>query len=179
MIELRRRVQEDPASLAFAPLAEEYRRAGRLDEAIRTCRAGLAVHPGYASARATLGRALLDRGDDAGALAELTTVLQSAPEHLGAVRGVAEILFRRGSLEASLEQYRRALTLARGDRELAARVAEIEAALAGRPRQDAPAGNTGASGADDRRASRNRAVARLEALLARIRDDRARQAARV
>jgi tetratricopeptide (TPR) repeat protein len=179
MLELRRRLREDPASLAFAPLAEEYRRAGRLEDAIRTCRTGLALHPGYASARATLGRALLDSGDDDGALAELTMVLQHAPEHLGAVRGVADILFRRGALEASLDHYRRALSLARGDEELAARIAEIESALAAGATRDTPAGVASGGPAGDSRDSSGRAVVRLEAFLARIRDDRARRAAGV
>ena len=54
--ELRRRVQMDPASIAFAALAEEYRRQGRHEEAIQTCRGGLQRHPSYLSARVTLGR---------------------------------------------------------------------------------------------------------------------------
>jgi tetratricopeptide (TPR) repeat protein len=94
--DLRRRIQEDPASLAFAPLAEELRRAGRGPEAVRVCRAGLAIHPEYLSARATLGRALLDLGQLDDALTELTAVLAAAPEHLSAVRGVAEIHRLRG-----------------------------------------------------------------------------------
>ena len=60
--DLRRRVQKDPASIAFAQLAEEYRRAGQFSEAVEVCRAGLAVHPGYLSARVTLGRALVELG---------------------------------------------------------------------------------------------------------------------
>jgi tetratricopeptide (TPR) repeat protein len=99
--DLRRRIHEDPASLAFAPLAEELRRAGRAQEAVRVCRTGLALHPEYLSARATLGRALLDLGQLDDALAELTAVLDAAPEHLGAIRGVAEIHRRRGELEAT------------------------------------------------------------------------------
>ena len=94
--ELRRRIQQDPASLAFAPLAEELRRAGRLDEAVQFCRAGLALHPEYTTARATLGRALIDRGDLDAALVELTAVLAAAPDHLSALKGVAEIHARRG-----------------------------------------------------------------------------------
>ena len=54
--ELRRRVQKDPASLAFAQLAEEYRRAGQFAEAVQICQTGLAIHPGYLSARVTLGK---------------------------------------------------------------------------------------------------------------------------
>ncbi len=89
--ELRRRIQQDPASLSFAPLAEELRRAGRLQEAVDTCRAGLAIHPAYVTARATLGRALLDQGALEEALAELTAVLSVAPDHLAALKGVTEI----------------------------------------------------------------------------------------
>ena len=89
--DLRRRIREDPASLAFAPLAEELRRVGRVQEAVRVCRTGLAIHPEYLSARATLGRALFDLGQFDEALVELRAVLAEAPEHLGALRGVAEI----------------------------------------------------------------------------------------
>lgn len=89
--ELRRRVQMDPASIAFAALAEEYRRQGRYEEAIQTCRGGLQRHPSYLSARVTLGRALIEVGDYDGAREELETVLRSAPENLAAIRGLALI----------------------------------------------------------------------------------------
>src|SRR5258708_5118058 len=94
--ELRRRVQADPASIAFAALAEEFRRVGRHDEAIETCRTGLQRHPAYLSARVTLGRALIETGDFDGAREELETVLRSAPENLAAIRGLAQIHERLG-----------------------------------------------------------------------------------
>jgi len=89
--ELRRRVQADPASIAFAALAEEFRRVGRYADAIETCHVGLQRHPAYLSARVTLGRALIEIGDYDGARQELQTVLQSAPENLAAIRGLAQI----------------------------------------------------------------------------------------
>ena len=94
--ELRRRVQADPASIAFAALAEEFRRVGRYDDAIETCRTGLQRHPAYLSARVTLGRALIEMGDLDGAREELQTVLRSAPENLAAIRGLAQIHERLG-----------------------------------------------------------------------------------
>jgi tetratricopeptide (TPR) repeat protein len=94
--ELRRRVQLDPASIAFAALAEEYRRAGRFEEAVATCEAGLQRHPAYLSARVTLGRALLEMGRLEDARDELEHVLRIAPENLAAIRGLAEIHHRRG-----------------------------------------------------------------------------------
>src|SRR5258706_12128568 len=94
--ELRRRVQADPASIAFAALAEEFRRVGRYDEAVETCRTGLQRHPAYLSARVTLGRALIETGDLDGAREELETVLRTAPENLAAIRGLAQITEQLG-----------------------------------------------------------------------------------
>lgn len=116
--ELRRRVQNDPASIAFAQLAEEYRRAGQTDEAVRICREGLTRHPGYLSARVTLGRALLDLGELAEARGELEFVVAEAPENLAAVRGLAEIFHREGQTPEALTYYERALSLSRHDPEI-------------------------------------------------------------
>ena len=96
--ELKRRVLLDPASIAFAALAEEYRRGGLFEAAIATCQAGLQRHPAYLSARVTLGRALLELGRYDEARTELELVLRSAPENLAAIRGLAEIHHRVGDL---------------------------------------------------------------------------------
>lgn len=123
--DLRRRVQKDPASIAFAQLAEELRRAGQFEESIEICRTGLAIHPGYLSARVTLGRALLELNLLDDAQAELEHVLASAPENLAAIRGLAEISHRRGDLPAALSHYRSALTLARNDPDLQETVSDL------------------------------------------------------
>jgi tetratricopeptide (TPR) repeat protein len=123
--DLRRRVQKDPASIAFAQLAEECRRAGHYQEAVDVCRTGLHLHPGYLSARVTLGRALIELNDLDVALAELELVLKSAPENLAAIRGLAEIHHRQGSLPQALAQYRAALALARNDPDLQQTVADL------------------------------------------------------
>jgi tetratricopeptide (TPR) repeat protein len=94
--ELRRRVSTDPASIAFAQLAEEYRRAGEFEQAIRVCRNGLSRYPDYHSARVTLARALLslERLDEA--KTEFQLVLKGAPDNLAAARGLDEIRQMRG-----------------------------------------------------------------------------------
>jgi len=96
--DLRRRVQVDPASIAFAALAEEYRRSRQFDDAIATCRTGLQRHPAYLSARVTLGRSLLEIGRYDEARQELEHVLRVAPENLAAIRALAEIHHRAGEL---------------------------------------------------------------------------------
>lgn len=89
--ELRRRVARDPASIAFAQLAEEYRRAGDCEEAIRIARAGLTRHPDYVSARVTLGRALFEWGRHDEARLELERASRQAPDNLAASRALFEL----------------------------------------------------------------------------------------
>jgi tetratricopeptide (TPR) repeat protein len=126
LLDLRRRVQADPASMCFAQLAEELRRDGANDEAVEVCRAGLAHHPDYLTARVTLGRALveLDRLDEA--FIELTAVLDAAPGNLPAIRALAEIYQRRGLMSEALVHYRRALQLAQHDVDLEHTVGRIQ-----------------------------------------------------
>jgi Tfp pilus assembly protein PilF len=103
--ELRRRVEDDPASIAFAQLAEEYRRAGDFEQAVRVCRTGLERHPTYVSARVTLGRALLELERFDEAQAELDQVVRSAPGNLAAIRGLAKIHQRRGDVDDASKQF--------------------------------------------------------------------------
>jgi tetratricopeptide (TPR) repeat protein len=127
--DLRRRVLKDPASIAFAQLAEELRRAGSFDEAIAVCRAGLAVHPGYLSARVTLGRALIEQNQLDEAQHELETVRRNAVENLAALRGLADIHHRRGHLADALTHYEAALAIARNDPDLEETVAALRRQL--------------------------------------------------
>jgi tetratricopeptide (TPR) repeat protein len=136
--ELRRRVQKDPASIAFAQLAEEYRRAGDYEEAARVCRAGLERHPSYLSARVTLGRTLIELERHEEAKTELEFVLRSAPENLAAIRGLAEIHQRRGHLNEALRQYQTALGIAKHDPELEESVHDLSRQL-GEPAPAVPA----------------------------------------
>jgi tetratricopeptide (TPR) repeat protein len=171
--DLRRRVQKDPASIAFAQLAEEYRRARLFTEAVEVCRAGLAVHPGYLSARVTLGRALVEVGELDAARLEFESVLAGAPENLSAIRGLGEIHQRGGNLQAALGQFERALSLAPNDPDLEETVGDLRRQVESsvRPVSDAgpaqPAGRSSQpSDAEQDRAVRT--VSALEEFLAAI-----------
>ena len=164
--DLRRRVQKDPASIAFAQLGEEYRRAGQYAEAVDVCRAGLAIHPGYLSARVTLGRALIELGELDTARRELEIVLGGARENLSAIRGLAEIHQRQGDVKAALVQYRRALSLAPNDPDLEVTVADLTHRLESsvQPEPDVPP----EAPPDAQRVRAARTVTALEGFLAAI-----------
>jgi tetratricopeptide (TPR) repeat protein len=187
--ELRRRIQQDPASIAFAQLAEEYRREGSYEDAISTCRAGLATHPGYLSARVTLGRALIEINELEEAETELQYVLQHAGENLAAIRGLAEIHHRRGELEDALSFYKSALGLARHDPDLEQTIEELSRAVkpARAPTSDGlsfeqasaeflSASLSGATPAQASRIVENPVLQGLERFLEAIHTDRQRRA---
>jgi tetratricopeptide (TPR) repeat protein len=111
------RLQRDPTSLAFAQLADLYRKAGRTREAIALCRDGLARYPHYTTARLILAKAYMADGDFQRALAELSAILESSPRDVQSHRLAAEIHRRCGRLDEALTHLDAAVALDPGDRE--------------------------------------------------------------
>jgi tetratricopeptide (TPR) repeat protein len=142
--DLRGRLEKDPGSRLFAQLAEELRKDGELEEAIRVSRAGLQRHPAYPSARMTLGRALLDTGDLAAARIEFETVLKGAPDNILASRFLGECLEGLGDLAGARDRFKATLALAPGDKQVTAHLQEVEAKLR---QASGPSGATTAAGA--------------------------------
>ena len=124
--ELRKRLEREPGSRLFAQLAEELRKDGDLADAIRVCREGLQKHPQYPSARMTLGRALFDTGDLAAARTEFQAVLKGAPDNILAARLLGESLEGLEDWLAAAAQYKRALMMAPGDKQLQAHLEAVE-----------------------------------------------------
>src|SRR4029450_3111418 len=114
--ELRRRVQGDPASIAFAALAEELRRASKFRDAVEVSRAGLRHHPTYVSARVTLGRSLVELQEFEQAEREFAFGLGSAPDNLAARRALGELCWQRLRFADALTHFRAAQALAPGDK---------------------------------------------------------------
>jgi tetratricopeptide (TPR) repeat protein len=111
------RLARDPRSLAFAPLADAYRKAGRARDAIRLCREGLERFPHYVTARLILAKALLDDGHPDGALAEVQAILAGSTQEAQAHRLAGELYRRAGSLGDAVRHLEQAVRLDPGDRE--------------------------------------------------------------
>ena len=85
-----KRYQEDPRSRVFAPLAEAYRKAGLVEEAIEIAREGLEIHPTFVGGKVALSRALFDQERYDEVLEVLEPVIRDVPDNLLAQRLVAE-----------------------------------------------------------------------------------------
>ena len=129
------RLAKDPTSLGFALLADLYRKAGRVDEAIAVCREGLVRHPHYATARLILAKALMSRQDFDAALSEIEAILRVSPNDVQCHRLAAEIHRRLGRIDDAARHLERAASLDPGDRE--------SRALLGLLRVGAPVGDSG------------------------------------
>lgn len=127
------RLARDPASLAFATLADLYRKAGRIPEAIALCREGLTRVPHYTTARLILAKSQIAGGDLDGALSELTTILEGRPSDVECHRLLAEVRRRRGDLDGAVAHLEAAVRLDPGDRESRNALRLLSAAPAGAP----------------------------------------------
>jgi len=97
---------QDPQSLVFLRLAEALRRKGQLEAALRVALNGLERHPHLADAHDLYARVLTDKHDYERAFDEWDMALRIAPNHTGALKGLAFLYFKVGDLaqaEAHLE----------------------------------------------------------------------------
>jgi tetratricopeptide (TPR) repeat protein len=125
------RLAKDPTSLAFAQLADLYRKAGRTREAVALCREGLQRYPHYTTARLILAKTLLADGDFDGALVEIEAILRVSPKDVQCHRLAAEVHRRRGRIDAAVSHLERAVALDPGDRESAALLGVLRATASG------------------------------------------------
>ncbi len=130
--DLERRLDMDPGSRLFVSLAEEYRKLGRLRDALGALQKGLLAHPGYVAAQVALGRVYLEASQTTDAVATFTKVLVADPGNLVAAKSLADIYLARGDKLEAVKKYKlyRALS---GDRKVDPIIADLETQVAPKP----------------------------------------------
>jgi tetratricopeptide (TPR) repeat protein len=102
---------QDPDSLVFLRLGELLRHKGHLDTAHRVALTGLERHPHLPDAHDLYARILADKHDYERAFDEWDMALRIAPDHVGALKGLAFLYFKVGDVQqaaAHLEAAQRA-----------------------------------------------------------------------
>ncbi len=133
-----RRRWEAEKSTAFLPLAEEYRRLGRLRDAIDVLETGLRGNPAYTSGMVALGRCRLESGDPAAAAVVLERVVAQDPEQLVASKLLIDAYLRTGRAREARTRLDIYSSLNAKDPEIA-RLADRIQALGTPPPPEAPA----------------------------------------
>jgi tetratricopeptide (TPR) repeat protein len=106
--ELKRKFDENPRRY-FAPLANEYRKFGDLEQAISICRAYLPQQPGHISGHIVFGQALFEGGQYEEARTVFETALTLDPENLIALRHLGDIARQGGDIATARQWYTRVL----------------------------------------------------------------------
>jgi len=108
---LKEKIARDPNSKLFVPLAEEYKKAGMIDEAIDVLLQGLERQPGYLSARVSLGKIYIEKSMPDEAKTEFEKVIAAIPDNLYAHKKLAEIYRDLGQKDKSIKEFKTVLTL--------------------------------------------------------------------
>ena len=90
---------QDPDSLVFLRLGELLRHKGQLDTAHRVALTGLERHPHLPDAHDLYARILADKHDYERAFDEWDMALRIAPDHVGALKGLAFLYFKIGDVQ--------------------------------------------------------------------------------
>lgn len=106
--ELVKKFDENPRRY-FAPLANEYRKAGDLEQAIFICQEYLPQQPGHMSGHIVYGQALFELGRHDEAKTVFETALSLDPENLIALRHLGDIARQAGDPNAARGWYQRVL----------------------------------------------------------------------
>lgn len=94
--------RRNPEGLAFARLADAYRRTGDTDRALELLEEGIARHPDYASAFIIRARTYTDLARYEQAEEALRRVLDLDPQNQVAMLGLADLAERRGAVSEAL-----------------------------------------------------------------------------
>ena len=90
---------QDPQSLVFLRLGELLRQKRQFEAALRVAVSGLERHPHLADAHDLYARVLADKHDYERAFDEWDMALRIAPNHIGALKGLAFLYFKVGDVE--------------------------------------------------------------------------------
>ncbi|MGH7521284.1 MAG: tetratricopeptide repeat protein [Gemmatimonadales bacterium] len=135
---LEARFRDNPKGRNFAPLADAYRKAGLIDNAIDLCQNGLKLHPDYVSAYIVYARCLVDKKDEAAAQGVFKQVLDLDRENIIALRGLAELAERTGKYEEEVEWLSRLLNVDPMNGDAAEALARAKGKAATKPLAEAP-----------------------------------------
>lgn len=130
--ELRKKFDENPRRY-FAPLANEYRKAGEVEQAITICREYLPQQPGHMSGHIVYGQALYEARQLEEARSVFETALSLDPENLIALRHLGDIALMMGDASAARSWYGRVLEADPRNEEIQGQLASLDLAAASAP----------------------------------------------
>jgi tetratricopeptide (TPR) repeat protein len=130
---------QDPDSLVFLRLGELLRKKGQVDVAHRVALTGLERHPHLADAHDLYARILADKREYERAFDEWDMALRIAPDHVGALKGLAFLYFKIGDVDQAAAHLEAAQRAAPADASIAQALAVARSGQGRAPATSEPA----------------------------------------
>jgi len=124
-----KKLEEDPTSRLFMPLAFACLKLGKYDEVIDICSKGLDYHPDYIAAKVVLANAFMEKGMVEEAKLLLYDVVEKMPDNYRANKMLGDILRESGDILSATIYYRTALITSPEDFELKVLIEELSESL--------------------------------------------------
>ncbi len=127
--ELKRILQRDPTSRQFLALAEEYRKMGKVRDAIVTIERGLSIHTSSVAGYVSLGKAYqqIERWEEA--IRAYHNALRYDRENLVAIRQLADVHLSRGEKLEALKKLKLYQGLKPGEKDVQESIERLEGEL--------------------------------------------------
>lgn len=99
------RYNQNPQSLVFSRLANEFRKEGNFTKAIEICTNGLLAHPEYVTGRLVLGQCYVEQGNPQAAIQELLAIFIYDRKNQAAMKMLADLYNRQEKLDKAGDLY--------------------------------------------------------------------------
>ncbi len=129
---------KEPGSKVFIPLAEEYGKASRWEEAVIVLEDGLKTYPSFITAMVALGRAYEQVNQPVKAQAILEEAIKVSPDNIRAHRTLAKLYAAQGARDAAIRSCNAILTVNSQDQEALALRASFDQTMV---QEDVPVPN--------------------------------------
>ncbi|MFZ4713043.1 MAG: tetratricopeptide repeat protein [Bacteriovoracaceae bacterium] len=129
LIKYLRAYEQNRASRVFAPLAETYRKLGKVEEALKILKEGIRHHPTYTLGYLVLAHCYFDKNQFEFAYNTLRPLVSDNLDNIGLQKLFAETSEKLFYLEEALETYKYLLFLNPKDASISERVHTLEAIL--------------------------------------------------
>ena len=129
LIKYLRAYEQNKKSRVFAPLAETYRKIGKVEEALKILKDGIRFHPTYTLGYLVLAHCYFDKNQYEFAYNTLRPLVADNLDNVGLQKLFAETSEKLLYLEEALETYKYLLFLNPKDQSVSERVKTLEAAI--------------------------------------------------
>jgi tetratricopeptide (TPR) repeat protein len=129
IVKYEKALAQDPRSLAFAPLAEAYRKVGLIDKSFEVLKKGIRYNPDYIMGYLSLSQCYFEKEEYSLAYTTLRPIAAKNRDNFKLQKLYGEVCYKTQNYEEALDTFKYLLFLNPKDREVSQKVFELEARL--------------------------------------------------